>query len=94
MARERPLPPLKSQNGGEEAGVVAVIEAGTQAVPLLNFQLLDGSGIEVYGEKMAIDGPRSSRMGRKVGTADVANTDTAGRDSLDDFHQRQLDMRI
>ena len=65
---------------------VAVIEADVHrpgAYQQLS-QMLDGTGIEVYGEPESTEAPKIVRNGlRKVGTADVVIIDTAGRDSLD-----------
>ena len=66
---------------------VAVIEADVHrpgALAQLS-QLLEGTGVEVYGEKDESDATSIVRNGlRKVGNADVVIIDTAGRDSLDD----------
>ena len=66
---------------------VAVIEADVHrpgALAQLS-QLLEGTGVEVYGEKDESDATAIVRNGlRKVGNADVVIIDTAGRDSLDD----------
>jgi len=65
---------------------VAVIEADVHrpgAFQQLS-QLLEGTGVEVYGEPEANDAAVVVRNGLgKVGTADVVIIDTAGRDSLD-----------
>ncbi|MAH98308.1 MAG: signal recognition particle protein [Euryarchaeota archaeon] len=47
-------------------------------------QMLDGTGVEVYGEPGNTSASEIVRNGlRKVGTADIVIIDTAGRDSLD-----------
>ena len=65
---------------------IAVIEADVHrpgAYQQLS-QLLEGSGVEVYGEPGEKDAATIVRNGlRKVGTADIVIIDTAGRDSLD-----------
>ena len=72
---------------------VAVIEADVHrpgALAQLS-QLLEGTGVEVYGEKEESDATAIVRNGlRKVGTADVVIIDTAGRDSLDDDLKTEL----
>jgi signal recognition particle subunit SRP54 len=72
---------------------VAVIEADVHrpgALAQLS-QLLEGTGVEVYGEKEESDATTIVRNGlRKVGTADVVIIDTAGRDSLDDDLKTEL----
>ena len=72
---------------------VAVIEADVHrpgALAQLS-QLLEGTGVEVYGEKEELDATTIVRNGlRKVGTADVVIIDTAGRDSLDDDLKTEL----
>ena len=72
---------------------VAVIEADVHrpgALAQLS-QLLEGTGIEVYGERNESDASTIVRNGlRKVGTADVVIIDTAGRDSLDDDLKDEL----
>ena len=65
---------------------VAVIEADTHRPGAFQqlTQLLEGSGVEVYGEPDEKDAAKIVRNGlRKVGNADVVIIDTAGRDSLD-----------
>jgi signal recognition particle subunit SRP54 len=65
---------------------VAVIEADVHrpgAFEQLS-QMLEGTGVEVYGEPGAKIASEIVRNGlKKVGTADVVIIDTAGRDSLD-----------
>ena len=65
---------------------VAVIEADVHrpgAFEQLS-QMLEGTGVEVYGEPGAKIASKIVRNGlKKVGTADVVIIDTAGRDSLD-----------
>ena len=65
---------------------VAVIEADVHrpgAYEQLS-QMLEGTGVEVYGEPESQIASKIVRNGlRKVGTADVVIIDTAGRDSLD-----------
>tara|TARA_Y100000588_G_scaffold369904_1_gene439411 strand:- start:2032 stop:3399 length:1368 start_codon:yes stop_codon:yes gene_type:complete len=65
---------------------VAVIEADVHrpgAFEQLS-QMLEESGVEVYGEPEGKDASKIVKNGlRKVGTADVVIIDTAGRDSLD-----------
>jgi len=72
---------------------VAVIEADVHrpgAFQQLS-QILDGTGIEVYGEPEESEAAIIVRNGlRKVGTADVVIIDTAGRDSLDGELKEEL----
>ncbi len=72
---------------------VAVIEADVHrpgAFQQLS-QILDGTGIEVYGEPEESEAAKIVRNGlRKVGTADVVIIDTAGRDSLDGELKEEL----
>ena len=72
---------------------VAVIEADVHrpgAFQQLS-QILDGTGIEVYGEPEESEAAKIVRNGlRKVGTADVVIIDTAGRDSLDGGLKEEL----
>ena len=75
---------------------VAVIEADVHrpgAFAQLT-QLLEGTGIEVYGEEDGTSAASIVRNGlNKVGTADVVIIDTAGRDSLDgDLKEELLDI--
>lgn len=65
---------------------VAVIEADVHRPGAFQqiSQMLEGTGVEVYGEPEANDAAVVVRNGLgKVGTADVVIIDTAGRDSLD-----------
>ncbi len=72
---------------------VAVIEADVHrpgAYEQLS-QMLDGSGVEVYGEPGSNDASKIVKNGlRKVGAADVVIIDTAGRDSLDGSLREEL----
>ena len=54
-------------------------------------QMLDGTGVEVYGEPENKSASEIVRNGlRKVGTADIVIIDTAGRDSLDGDLKNEL----
>ncbi|MDP7002673.1 MAG: signal recognition particle receptor subunit alpha [Candidatus Thalassarchaeaceae archaeon] len=72
---------------------VAVIEADIHrpgAFQQLS-QLLEGTGVEVYGEPDSDDAAGIVRNGlRKVGAADIVIVDTAGRDSLDGDLKNEL----
>ena len=72
---------------------VAVIEADVHrpgAFEQLS-QMLDGTGIEVYGEPGGKAASQIVRNGlNKVGTADIVIIDTAGRDSLDEELKEEL----
>ena len=65
---------------------VAVIEADVHRPGALEqlSQMLEGTGVEVYGESDESMASKIVRNGlKKVGAADVVIVDTAGRDSLD-----------
>ena len=72
---------------------VAVIEADIHrpgAFQQLS-QMLEGTGVEVYGEPDSDDAAGIVRNGlRKVGAADIVIVDTAGRDSLDGDLKNEL----
>ena len=54
-------------------------------------QMLEGTGVEVYGEPESEDAARIVRNGLKqVGKADIVIIDTAGRDSLDGELKEEL----
>ena len=72
---------------------VAVIEADVHRPGALEqlTQILEGTGVEVYGEKGEDEAAKIVRNGlKKVGTADVVIIDTAGRDSLDGDLKEEL----
>ena len=72
---------------------VAVIEADVHRPGALEqlTQILEGTGVEVYGEKGGDEAAKIVRNGlKKVGTADVVIIDTAGRDSLDGDLKEEL----
>ena len=72
---------------------VAVIEADVIGQGHLNnsARMLEGTGIEVYGEPGEKVASQIVRNGlSKVGTADIVIIDTAGRDSLDGELKEEL----